>query len=116
MSLHENSLGVIHPRRQIGRAPLIGMKLLDQDAMGVADSLRARAWRKAQDLIGLVLGHPAAALPAIATPAPEAPAVRIRLHVLTPGGKPPSRYFSMTVSATGSSRESSRSRGMNSSC
>ena len=81
MTTKKNVLGLVHPSREIRRAPLVGMQFLHQGAMGTPDLLGARPRRNAKDLIGLLVRHFA---PARSAP----PRTRVTLRVFTPAGLP----------------------------
>src|SRR4051794_25749152 len=61
MTAQKYVLGLIHAGREIRRPPLVGMQFLHEGAVRAADLLRARPRLHAKDLIGLLLGHFAAA-------------------------------------------------------
>ena len=61
MATKQHLLGLVDLGREIGRPPLVGMKFLHQRAVSPPDVLGARPRRHAKDLIGLLLGHFAAA-------------------------------------------------------
>ena len=81
MAAQKHLLGFVHAGREIRRPPLVGMQFLHERTVGAPDVLRARPRLQAKDLIGLLLGHFAAAR--------RAPARRrTTLRVFTPAGLP----------------------------
>lgn len=72
--------GLVDPRRKLGRAPLIRVNPLHQAAMGAQDRGLVGPGSKAQNLIGLFLGHRGRWL--------NRPRVGVALSVFTPAGKP----------------------------
>ncbi len=82
MSAQQNFLGLVDPRREVRRAPLVGMEFLHERAVGGSDLLRRGAGLKAKDLIGLLLRHYSRPRASVA------PRVSVRLSVFTPSGKP----------------------------
>ena len=81
MAFEKKILGLIDPRREIRRAPLIGMEFLHQRTMRTADIGGARSRLNAKDLIGLLLRHFSAV-------DMTRPRCRTRIRVFTPGGLP----------------------------
>lgn len=53
----QNIAGLIQPGGNLGRAPPVGMPLFHHLTMRAQDIAARRAFAKAKDLIGLVLGH-----------------------------------------------------------
>lgn len=82
MSTKQSVLGLVYPSRQVRRPPLVGMQFLHEGSVRPADIVAPRARLQAKDLIGFLIGHFAARRRAATPPC------RIRLRVLTPGGKP----------------------------
>jgi hypothetical protein len=84
MAAKQNIFGLIDPRREVRRAPLVGMQFLHEGPMGTGDVLSPRAGLKAKDLMGLLLRHFSAgrSVPAVL------PRSRITLRVFTPAGLP----------------------------
>src|SRR6185436_16674148 len=56
----QHLFGLVDLGREIGRAPLVGMQLLHQRAVGALDLGGVRPRRHAKDLVSLLLGHLAA--------------------------------------------------------
>ena len=77
----QNVLRGVDLGREVGRAPLVGVKFLHQRPVRLSDGLRARARRQAKDLIGLLLRH-------FAVPRTALPRCRVTLRVFTPAGIP----------------------------
>ena len=85
----QDVLGFVDPRREIGRAAKIWMKLLHQITMRPGDVGVGGALLKSENLISLILGNRAGATRAALTLArAEAPRVRVRIACRTPSGKP----------------------------
>ena len=82
MASKKGVLGLVHPRGEVRRPPLVGMQFLHERAVGSADFVAPRTRLQAKDLIGLLFRHFAASRRA------ALPACRISLRVLTPSGKP----------------------------
>ncbi len=82
MSAQEGFLGLVHPGREVRRAPLVGMKFLHQRPVGAPDGLGVRPRLKAQDLVSLLFRHRARLRLA------ARPRVLVSLSVFTPEGKP----------------------------
>src|SRR5215203_3225398 len=82
MSAKQDVLGLVDAGREVRRAPLVGVELLHQRPVSLADLIDARARLKPQDLVGLLLGHRAWRRVA------ERPRVAISVSVFTPAGKP----------------------------
>ena len=81
MAAQQDVLGLIDARRQTGRAAMVWMEFLHQDAVRPRNLLGAGALRQAQNLVSLLLGH----RPPAAAPAPRLP---VSLCCLTPTGEP----------------------------
>jgi hypothetical protein len=82
MSVQQKVLGLVDAARKVRRAPLVGMKPLDEAPVSLTDGLFVRTRLKPQDLVSFLLGHRAALR--IGPP----PRVRIALSVFTPWGVP----------------------------
>ena len=82
MSAKQHILGLIDPRREVRRPPLVGVELLHQRPVSLADLVDARTRLKPQDLVGLLLRHRAWRRVA------DRPRVAISVSVFTPAGKP----------------------------
>lgn len=82
MLADETLLGLIDLTGEKGRAPQIGMNRLHEPAVRFPHFGFARAWAKAEDLMGLVVGQRSRARRA------AAPRCRTRLRVLAPSGMP----------------------------
>ena len=87
MSPQQNVFGLIDSRREVGRAAVIGMKLLHEGPMGPRDLLTGRALRKTKDLMSLIFRHGTWS-PAASMRRTGAPVVSSVLCCLTPAGKP----------------------------
>src|SRR5579872_2535849 len=85
MTVKKRILGLVDPRREVRRPPLVGMEFLHQGAVSPADILRARPRLQAKDLIGLLFRHFAGRRSPDLSALPPCP---IALRVLTPAGKP----------------------------
>ena len=83
MPAQKDLLRLIDARREVRRAPLVGMQFLHQGAVGTPNLLGARARLQAKDLISLLFRHFAGGTQAVVRPR-----CRIRLRVLTPAGVP----------------------------
>lgn len=84
MTTHQDVLGLVDPRRQTRRTPVVGMEFLHQGAMRPRDLIARSALLKPQNLIGFILGH--RARPALT--GVSAPRVALTMSCLTPAGKP----------------------------
>ena len=82
MAFEKKILGLIDPRREIRRAPLIGMEFLHKGSVGFSDVVRPRPRLKPQHFVGLLFRHRAASRRMSAPPA------RVALSVFTPAGRP----------------------------
>ena len=84
MAAKQNIFGLIDPRREVRRPPLVGMQFLHEGPVSAGDVVSPRAGLKAKDLIGLLLRHFSAGRGAPAV----LPRSRITLRVFTPAGLP----------------------------
>ena len=82
MALEQDILSFVHPGGEIVRPSLIGMQFLHKGPVSLADLVRPRPRRKAQDLVGLLFRHRAVSRRMTAPPA------RVSLSVFTPTGRP----------------------------
>ena len=81
MTIQQNFLGFVDPRRKERSAAEIGMQSLHQATMRLTDFRRPSSRFKTKDIVGLLLGHGARTWRASLPPA------RIRLRVVAPDGK-----------------------------
>ena len=83
MAAKKDILGLVHPRGEVRRPPLVGMQFFHERAMRAADFGGARPRLHAKDLISLLLRHwPAARR------RPAMPRCRTVVRVFTPAGFP----------------------------
>ena len=82
MRTKQSILGLVHPRGEIRRPPLVGMQFLHERTVGSTDLVAPRARLQAKDLIGLLVRHFGTRRRAALPPC------RVALRVLTPSGKP----------------------------
>lgn len=81
MAAKQNIFGLIDPRREVRRAPLVGMQFLHERPVSPPDLIRGRSRRNAKDLIGFLFGH-------FAGGTPDIPRVRTIVTAFTPAGIP----------------------------
>ena len=82
MAAKKDILGLVHPRGEVRRPPLVGMKFFHERTMRAADFGGARPRLHAKDLISLLWRH---------FPGPRRhalPRCRIAIRALTPAGLP----------------------------
>lgn len=83
MATQEDVLGLIDTSRQVRRSPMVRVEFLHQRAVRLDDRLARRTLLKPKNLIGLIFGHRAGALPGTIASA----RVAVTLTCRTPAGK-----------------------------
>ena len=82
MRTKQSILGLVYPRGEVRRAPLVGMQFLHEGTVRSGDVVAPRSGLQAKDLVGLLVRHFAGRRRSALPPC------RIALRVLTPSGKP----------------------------
>lgn len=85
---HEDFLGFVHARREIGSSAKVWMKLFHQLPMRPRDVGGARAFFQPENFIGFIFRHRGGAAAARRIARIEAPRVRVRIACRAPSGKP----------------------------
>ena len=83
----EDVSGLVELSGQKGRPPVIGVHLLHEAAMRCADLAFGRTGTKAENFVGLLLGHGTAVRAARASRALR-PRITVSMSVFTPTGMP----------------------------